>query len=455
MLTDLERGLPQALDAERMILGSLIAGNLPIDAVTAVLTADDFSVEKNRRILARIAELSERGETVNRITVAKELQAKGQLESVDGLSYLVDLQEETLPVNLDSYIRIVKDKAVLRQTIFACANVMERCYQAADGATDILFDAESLLVKLGAAANSKVRLRTPGEIIAGHPGFYRPDQHKAGIPTPWPSLDQFLGGMKPKQLIVIAARTSVGKSVAAAQIAQWTAQLGRGTAVFSMEMDGAEILTRMICSRATVNSFKFQNGYVSTKERSDFQRAAAEISKMPLWIDDSVACTVPAIQAAVRKLKATCGIDIVLIDYLGLLETTGRAENRVQEISALTRGLKRAAREFAIPFVVLSQLSRASVQAGNSEPELHHLRESGSIEQDADVVIFLHPLEEKSLDPAAPPPPIVETRFILAKHRGGPKGRCTLKLMRNYTRFDDPKWIEEERSTGRLPYGDD
>jgi replicative DNA helicase len=444
-----ERAMPAALEAEKMILGSLLAGATPVENVTAVLSPDDFAVEKHRRIMKRLVDLSEKGEIINRVTAAHALMAVNQLESVDGFSYLVDLEAESLPINLDSYIKLVNDRATLRKTIYACNLVMQRCYQGTDGAADILFEAETVLAKLSDGAHSKVNLRAPSEIIEAYPGgangFFNPSSHKNGVASPWPSLNTTIGGFKPKQLVVIAARTSVGKSVAAAQIALWTAQHGHGTAVFSMEMAGDEILTRMICSRASVNSYDFQCGYLSRDERLKFQRAASEITKMPLWIDDSSACTIPAIQAAVRKLKADRGIDIVLVDYLGLLETTSRTENRVQEVSMLTRGLKRAARDFKIPFIVLSQLSRAAV-TGGGEPELHHLRESGSIEQDADLVIFLHPLVEKSFDPAAPPPAIVDTRFIVAKHRGGPIGRCTLQLMRNFTRFDDPKGIVSERT---------
>ncbi len=448
---DYRRVMPCAPDAERMILGSLLDGYLQPDAVTSALAVDDFSLEKHRRILARIVDLYERGEPINRVTLADELIARGQLDSVDGLSYLVTLEAESLPVNLDSYIRLVKDRGILRKTIFACDAVIQRCYRADDGAADVTFDAETLLAKLGDSAQSKIQLRRPEEIMDAHQGgvngFFHPETHRTQIPTPWPSLNETVGGFKPKQLVVIAARTGVGKSIAAAQIAQWTAQLGHGTAVFSMEMGGDEILTRMICARASVNSFKFQNGYMSREERLDFQRAAAEIAKMPLWIDDSTACTVAAIQSSIRRLRASHSVGIVLIDYLGLLETAGRSENRVQEISAMTRGLKRAARELNIPFVVLSQLNRAAVKDGG-EPELHHLRESGSVEQDADVVVFIHTVEK--FEPGLPPPAVVDARFIVAKHRGGPTGRCTLNLMRNFTRFDDPKVIADEPKPERL-----
>ncbi len=212
-----------------------------------------------------------------------------------------------------------------------------------------------------------------------------------------------------------------------------------------MEMGGDEILIRMICSRASLSSYKFQNGFMGREERFAFQKAAAEIGKFPLWIDDSTACTVAAIQSSVRRLRTSRQVGMVIIDYLGLLETTGRAENRVQEISAMTRGLKRAAREFQIPFVVLSQLNRAAAQKDAGEPELHHLRESGSIEQDADVVMFIHTTDK--YEPGVPPPAMVEARFIVAKHRGGPTGRCTLNLIRNFTRFDDPKGVKDEQQS--------
>ncbi len=452
MTPAMERDLPANLSAERMVLGSLLSGDLALDSVSSLLEVDDFSLETHRRLMRCVVALGARGEAINGIMVAEELRTQAQLMAVGGFTYLAELQQESIPGNLDSYIRLIKDKSTLRKAINAGLMMVERCYMATEGAPEIIANAEAWLAKLSDSSQTNIRLQTPEAIMSNGANFFRPDQRENSIATPWPSLDQNLGGMKPKQLIVIAARTSVGKSVAAAQIAQHAAQLGRGTAIFSMEMDGSELLTRMVCARASVNSFKFQHGAVTNLERSAFQRAAVEISQIPLWIDDSTSCTLPAIQSAVRKLRALHKVDLVVIDYLGLMETTGRSENRVQEISALTRGLKRLAREFAIPFVVLSQLSRQSVQTANTEPELHHLRESGSIEQDADVVIFLHPLEDRTLDPGAPPLSTVDTRFILAKHRGGPKGKCTLKLQRYFTRFDDPRWIPEE--TGRLPYSD-
>ncbi len=436
-----------------MILGSLLTGS-PVDLVLSAIQADDFALDRHRSIFSRIVELQEKGETVNRLTVYEALDAHGQVESVGGLSYLADLAGDTVAVNLDSYVALVRDKSVLRKTIRACDRTAQRCYQAADGAQDILAEAESLLSRLGDGLETKIQLRSPAEIMDQHAGgingFFHPEMQKIQIPTPWPSLNAIIGGFKPNQLIVIAARTGVGKSVAAAQIALYTAQCGTGTAVFSMEMGADEILTRMICSRASVSSFKFQHGYVSREERLALQKAASEIAKFPVWIDDSSACTVTSANSAIRRLRTSGGekrVSLVVIDYLGLLEPLGRPENRVQEVSAMTRALKRMAGEFRIPVVVLSQLSRASVAGGGGEPELHHLRESGSIEQDADIVIFLHQDAER-YEPGVPPAPVIDTKFLVKKQRGGPIGRCTLQLMRHFTRFDDQKANQEPDERG-------
>jgi replicative DNA helicase len=430
--------MPTAIDAERMILGSLLVGNAVFDEIAASLRWADFSIERHQRIYLRIADLFERGDVINRITVFEELTKAGQGDAGDWLGYLVDLEGESVPVNLDSYIRLVRDKALLRQTIAACQTVVGRC-MTGDTAIDVIEQAEAVLSKLGDSAEQRVKLKTPLEIKATCPGgvsgFLQPKTQRVGIESPWPSLNQLIPVFRAGQLILIAARPGRGKSVAASQIAVHAAQRGKGVALFSLEMSAGEILARMTCARAGVDNFRYQEGAMGRDERERFLRASVEIDQFPgLWIDDSTGCTVPAIHGAVRRQRASASVDLVIIDYLQLMAAPGRLENRVQEISSISRGLKLMARDFQVPVIALSQLSRASVQ-DDGPPELHHLRDSGSLEQDADTVIMQYTARDAD-------GPVTETKFYVRKQRGGPTGVKTLTFNKPFSRFEDR---DEER----------
>jgi replicative DNA helicase len=433
--------LPRNVRAERMILGSLLAGHVSLDLIASTLAGDDFSDETHRRIYSRIVDLFERGEAVNNITVMQELQRAQQLESVGGLTYLVELESDSVPVNLDSYIRIVKDKSVLRRTIFACQGVIDQCMTEADDAAHVVASAEDILAKIGDSSRKESRLRTPGEVIEEcGKAFYEPHRNVQGVLWPWPSLNEIIPALEPDNLILLAARPSVGKSAAAGQLAQHASFVQqKGTMLFSAEMSAGSILTRMACFMADVDGRKHRGGWLNREERARFSAAAEKLKGCKkLWIDDTAGCTVPAIQSAIRKKRATDQVDIVLIDYLQLLEAPGR-ENRNQEVSSISRGLKLTAKEFKIPVVALSQLSRMS-ETNDRPPGLTDLRDSGSLEQDADIVVFLHP-KTKDLEQS-----IVEVQFLVAKQRAGTTGVKTFTFYKPVSRFSDPKDIPDQET---------
>jgi replicative DNA helicase len=302
----LEKGLPANLDAERFVLGSILLDDSYFIQTAGALDADDFSVEKHRRIFSRMAEINERGEKIDRVTVANELMTRGQLEACDGLSYLVSL-DDGLPqaFNIESYIRIVKDKAILRKIIFAAQNLMNRCINADEEPSQILAGAEETLLKLG-ESQLKSGLMGPAQVIEEYQGglnaFLDPSKRIKGISTGFRKLDEMTGGMHAGELIILAARPSMGKTALALNIAQHVAaKLEKTVAVFSLEMSKESLLTRMLCASARVDSQKFRAGYLNAEERQRLQAAAASLVKAPLHIDDTASTHLMEMHAKPRR----------------------------------------------------------------------------------------------------------------------------------------------------------
>ena len=437
-----ERGLPANADAERFVLGSILLNQDVYFQVAGAIEPEDFSLEKHRRIFSRMKDLYARGEKIDRLTIANELMKQGQLESVDGFSYLVSL-DEGLPqiANLDSYIRIVKDKATLRKLIFSAQKVIDRCLIGEDEPDEILAGAEESLLKLGEARSGE-RLESPSTIIEKFPGgvnaFLDPSQRVSGLSTGFTKFDEMTGGLHGGELIILAARPSMGKTALALNMAQHVAThplMRKPVAVFSLEMSSASLLTRLLCAAARVDQHKFRAGYLNADERRKLQVALAELTESPLYLDDTAGVNLMDVHSKLRRMKAEHGLSLVVIDYLQLMSTRGRIENRNQEVSALSRGLKLMAKDLDVPFIVLSQLSRASeTRPGDHRPQLSDLRDSGSIEQDADLVAFIYREEvyrkdREDLKGLAD--------LIIAKQRNGPIGTVPLRFLNQFTRFEN------------------
>jgi replicative DNA helicase len=437
-----ERGLPANADAERFVLGSILLNQDVYFQVAGAIEPEDFSLEKHRRIFSRMKDLYARGEKIDRLTIANELMKQGQLESVDGFSYLISL-DEGLPqiANLDSYIRIVKDKATLRKLIFSAQKVIDRCLIGEDEPDDILAGAEESLLKLGEARSGE-RLESPSTVIEKFPGgvsaFLDPSQRVSGLSTGFAKFDEMTGGLHGGELIILAARPSMGKTALALNMAQHVAthpQMKKPVAVFSLEMSSASLLTRLLCAAARVDQHKFRAGYLNADERRKLQVALADLTDSPLYLDDTAGVNLMDVHSKLRRMKAEHGLSLVVIDYLQLMSTRGRIENRNQEVSALSRGLKLMAKDLDVPFVVLSQLSRASeTRPGDHKPQLSDLRDSGSIEQDADLVAFIYREEvyrkdREDLKGLAD--------LIIAKQRNGPIGTIPLRFLGQFTRFEN------------------
>lgn len=435
-----EKGLPANLDAERFVLGAILMDDSSYVSVAGTLEAEDFSLEKHRRIFLRMGELYARGERIDRVTLANELLRHGQLESCDGLAYLVSL-DDGLPeiYSLDSYVRIVKDKSVLRRIIFSSQQLINKCLMGEDDPGQILAGAEETLLRLG-ESRAKDTLSNPGRIIQEYEGginaFLDPSKRIKGISTGFLKLDEMTGGFHEGELIILAARPAMGKTAFALNIGQHVAtRHGATVAVFSLEMSKESLLTRMLCAAARVDQQKFRAGYLNLDERRRLQIAMSELVEAPLFIDDTAGVNLMDIHSKLRRLQAEHGLGLVIVDYLQLMSGRGRFENRNAEVSSISRGLKLLSKDLKVPFLVLSQLSRApETRPGDHRPQLSDLRESGSIEQDADVVGFIfreevYKPDREDLRGLA--------EFIIAKQRNGPVGRVPLVFLREFTKFEN------------------
>jgi replicative DNA helicase len=437
-----EKGLPANPDAERYVLGSILLNDSVYLQVAGTLEPDDFSLEKHRRIYSRMKDLYDRGGRIDRVTLADELMKQGQLESVDGLSYLISL-DEGLPAlaNLDGYVRIVKDKSILRKLIFNAQAVINRCLLGEEEPDAILASTEESLLKLG-ESRSKDQLSSPADIIEKFPGgisaFLDPSQRVRGLSTGFAKFDEMTGGLNGGELFILAARPSMGKTALALNIAQHVAthpRMRKPVAVFSLEMSSSSLLTRLLCAAARVDQHKYRAGFLNQEERRKLQVALADLTEAPLFLDDTAGVHLMDVHSKLRRMKSEHGLSLVVIDYLQLMSSRGRNENRNQEVSAISRGLKLMAKDLDVPFIVLSQLSRASeTRPGDHKPQLSDLRDSGSIEQDADLVAFIYREEVYKRDRED-----IKglADLIIAKQRNGPIGIVPLRFLGQFTRFEN------------------
>jgi len=449
--TVVERAVPHNLEAERALLGSIILDNGALNLAVGTVGRDDYFSESHRAIFSKMLELSEKSHLIDLVTLAEELSKEGLLEKVGGAAYLATLTDG-VPVGnyslVGEYCRIVKEKSLLRRLINASNNVIARCFEGVDEPEVLIDLAQSELFEI---AGEKVRsgFFRPHEIVKSSFGTLDAladrGQRVTGVETGFEELDSMLSGLQPSELIVLAARPSLGKTALALNIAAHAAQKGRVVGVFSLEMSKESLLMRLLCSEARIDSHKLRTGFASQQDWDKMAKALGRLAEAPLFIEDTPALSVLQIRAKARRLKAERGLDLLVVDYLQLATGHGRFENRTQEVSFISRSLKGIAKELNIPVLALSQLSRAPEQHGAGRPELWHLRESGSIEQDADVVMFIYRErrrddEEDGQDPRAG----VETKLIVGKQRNGPTGDVILVFLKPYVRFENPAFGDQQ-----------
>jgi len=443
----LDRGLPASIEAERAILGAILLDNLAYhQAAQSALQSDDFSLDSHRRIFLRMSELCENGRAVDFVTLSEQLGQHKEIEAVGGVAYVTSLTDGLPRVrNIEQYVRIVKDKALLRNLIHAASNAVQTAYDQEAPAEEIIEAAESAIFQI---AEQRIGQGFMGvrEIVESSFGtierLYEQGQRITGLETHFEDLDNMTSGLQKSDLVIIAARPSMGKTAFAVNIAENTAVRDKKVVgLFSLEMSRESLIMRMLCSQAMVDSHKVRTGFLSREDRSKLVDGLAALIEAPIFIDDTPGISISEMRAKCRRLQQSKGrLDLIIVDYLQLVAAapagTGRRyENRTQEVSAISRGLKMMAKEMRCPVIALSQLSRAPEgRTGNNRPQLADLRESGAIEQDADVVAFIFREEVYK-----PDDPDLEGKaeIIIAKQRNGPTGIVNLAFIKRSTRFEN------------------
>jgi replicative DNA helicase len=447
-----ERGLPASIDAERSILGAILLDNHAYNEAAEKINADDFALDSHRRIFSRMAELIDAGRAVDIVTLAEELAKRKEVEAVGGVAYLASLTEG-LPrrISIEEYVRIVKDKSLLRQLINICSTAITRAADQGEEALEVLNAAESGLLEVTERGITRGFASIP-EIVRDSFGnidnLYKEGREVTGLATHFIDFDKMTSGLQASELIIIAARPSMGKTAWAINIAQNAAVQGaKVVAIFSLEMSKESLLRRMLASQALVDSQKIQKGFLLREDQQKLTHALEQLAESKMFIDDTPGISLTEMRAKARRLRQMNGaLDLIVVDYLQLMTASvagpggKRYENRTQEVSAISRGLKALAKELQVPVIALSQLSRASEQrGGDKKPMLSDLRESGSIEQDADVVAFIHREAYYNRDENGQPDPDTENKaeIIIAKQRNGPTGSVHLAYLSKCTRFEN------------------
>jgi replicative DNA helicase len=439
-------GLPSSVHTEIAILGAMLLDGLAISDATGKLRAEDFSLDSHQRVYRAILHLMDRGQGIDTTTVRAELERRREIDSIGGPAYLAFLSEG-IPrnFNIEGYVQIVKDKSLLRQLMGIFHEGAVRAADQSEDAISVLGDVEAQLAEVADSAIQR-GLAGIGEIVAGSfvsiDKLYEQGREVTGLATRYTDFDKMTSGLQASELIIIAARPSMGKTAWAINIAQNAAvHDGKVVAVFSLEMSKESLLRRMLASEALVGSRKLQTGSMMREDRGKLMKALGRLTDSKLYIDDTPGITLAEMRAKARRLRQQeGGLDLIVVDYLQLMTGTNSVgkrgfENRTQEVSAISRGLKALAKEMKVPVVALSQLSRGSEQrAGDKKPLLSDLRESGSIEQDADVVAFIHREEYYDRDNEDVKG---KAEIIVAKQRNGPTGSIQLAYIADYTRFEN------------------
>ena len=439
-----ERAFPHNLEAERALLGSVLLDNGALNVALETLSKDDFFSEAHRVTFEKMLEISERSRTIDLVTLAEELSKDGLLEKVGGAGYLAALTDG-VPVgssaSVAEYSRIVREKALVRRLINASNNVISRCLEATDDPETLIDLAQSQIFEI---AEQKVKSGFLGvrDIVKSSFGnidvLFDRGQRVTGVETGFVDLDNLTSGLQPGELIIIASRPALGKTALALNVAANAAKNGSVVGVFSLEMSKESVLIRLLCSEARIDSHKLRTGFSSREDWGKMTQALGRLAEAPLFIDDTPALSIMQIRAKARRLKAEKGLDLVIVDYLQLVTGHGRFENRTQEVSLISRSLKSIAKELHVPVLALSQLSRAPEQRPGQRPQLSDLRESGSIEQDADVVVFIF-REKRTAEEAETEMDRqgIETRLIIGKQRNGPTGEVPVVFQKIYVRFEN------------------
>jgi replicative DNA helicase len=436
------RSAPWSQEAEQAVLGAML---LDQDAaLRAAELVDDtmFYREPNRRLFRAMLALTEHRVVIDHITLRDELLRRGELEIAGGLEYLAELVDAVpTAANIEFHAKIVKDKAILRRLIETSTSIITEAYDGHSTANDLLDNAESKIFQISQQRGDEGFTRLKEMLwptMERIETLQRSGKSITGVPSGFTDLDEMTSGFQASELIIVAARPSMGKTAFCLNVATQAAVDGFGVAVFSLEMSKEALVQRMLCAEARVDSQAVRRGSLRDPDFTRLARAAGILQSCPVWIDDSPALSLLEMRSKARRLKVENDVRLIVVDYLQLMRSPEYSENRVQEISDISRSLKALARELEVPVIALSQLSRASEQRGGERrPILSDLRDSGAIEQDADVVIFIHRPEMYQKEDSEGNSLQGLAEVIVGKHRNGPTGTLNLYFHKQFTRFDN------------------
>ena len=437
-----DRTLPHNLEAEKCVLGAILINNAAFNQAAEVIDAQDFFRDAHRRIFDRMVALQERNQPVDLVTLKDELGRSNDLDDVGGPAYIAALTDGVpRSANVEYYARIVKEKSTLRRLIQSATETLGRAYDAEQDADDLLDEAERSIFQI-----AEHRLRSGfvriGELVdSGYQLIEKLQQHKGlvtGVPSGFTELDALTSGFQKSDLVIVAARPSMGKTSLVLNIALHCGiEAGKSVGVFSLEMAREQLFLRMLTAEARVDAHRFRGGYLGEQDYGRLVAAFARMHDAKVYIDDTPSLGILEMRAKSRRLKLERGLDLIVVDYLQLMQGRGRFENRQQELASISRSLKILAKELDVPILALSQLSRAPESRGDHRPQLSDLRESGALEQDADVVIFIFREDMYAADGDRRPDTEGTAEIIVGKQRNGPTGTVRLAFLRQYTRFEN------------------
>ncbi len=429
---------PQNLDAEMAVLGSMLLDEEAISVAVERLDSGCFYKDTHRKIFQAISDLFNTNKAVDLITLIDALKKSGSLDEVGGASYLTSLANAVpTAANINHYANIVREKYILRTLINNSTKIISVCHESQGNIAEVVDTAERLIFEVSDRKNQGTYLHLKEivkESIETIDRLYQNKAHVTGVPTGYVDFDLKTAGLQASDLVIIAGRPSMGKSAFALGIAEYAGVIEKvPTAIFSLEMSKEQLVQRMLCAHARVDAHKVRTGYLATSDWPRLTAAAGKLSEAPIFIDDTPAISVMELRAKARRLKSHHGIKLIILDYMQLMRgTASNMESRQQEISEISRSLKALARELSVPVIAISQLSRAVESRTDHRPQLSDLRESGAIEQDADVVVLI--LREEYYNPSPDNQGVAEV--IIAKQRNGPVGSLKLTFIKEYTRFE-------------------
>lgn len=427
---------PHDIEAEQAVIGSMLTDQEAVYAAIERLKPEDFYREDNKQIYTAILNIYNKAEPIDIITLKAELSSMGKLDAVGGLEYIVELPEKVpTTANVDRYIKIVEEKSLLRNLIRAANEILSSGYAQEDDVENIVDYAEKKIFDVMQKKSQKGYTTIKDVLVESFTKLeelYNQKEHITGVPTGFAELDKKTAGLHGSELILIAARPAMGKSAFALNIGSYAATRANvPVAIFSLEMSKEQVGNRILCSEALVDSNNVRTGELNDEELGKLAETSGELSQAPIYIDDTPGISVMEIRAKCRKLKLEKNIGLVIIDYLQLIQGSGKTSSREQEIAEISRSLKILAKEIEVPVIALSQLSRAVEARPDHRPMLSDLRESGSIEQDADIVMFLYRDDYYNED--SEKKNIAEV--IIAKQRAGSTGTVDLAWLGKYTKF--------------------